>query len=284
MKNILTVIAGLALSLAGASAQNSSLEFMGGWSVQPYTIKGDAGSAPGAFNGSSAFLRYTYFFPGDWGISVQLGSEAVFGSEGSFFGAMNKADGGKYLYRFDDSGTYDSVLTQYSVGAAYRWDSGMFRFTPRLSFGVGEFSGYDYSYERRSRSGSSGPEYFSFSPVRKTVTYDYLIDKREDYISPAVFLVSADFQITANFGRLYLFMQPGITIAPVRINVEHSKCGSVPAYNPSNWAEALAWSGLEGSWTRDYGSTVTSVEPAYISPFLHLNLGVGINLGYRKHR
>lgn len=283
IKRAFVLFAAGVLSLYNASAQGSALEIMGGYSVQPYSLKGEARSAQGAFNGTNAFLRYTYFLSGRIGLFAQIGSECVYGSKSSFFGVMNRADGQKYMYRFSSSDGYESVLSEYRIGAAYRWDSGFFRFTPRLAVGIGSYTGYDYSYERRSRNGDAGPEYFSFVPVRKTVSYDYLIDERDVYITPTTMLVSADFQISAKLGgRFSLFVEPGVTVAPFRINVEYSRCGSVPRFNPTNWPEAVAYSGMEGTWSRNDDSTVTSVDPAFVSPFFHINVGIGIHFGSKQ--
>lgn len=284
MKKIITLCTGLALSLAGAWAQNSNLEFMGGFSTQPYTVKGESRSVLGTSNGGNDYFRYTYFFSDHFGIFAQIGLESVYSDEAPFFGAMNKADGSKYLYRFNYS-NYENDMNVYSLGAAYRWDCGAFRFTPRLGIGIGDFMGYDYSYERRSRNGSSGPEYFSFTPVQESVSYDYLIDDVQTYYNPSPMLVTADFQISVMADRrFYLFVQPGVTLAPFRIKVEQTRCGSSRFYNPTNWVEALAYSDAADSWRRDLSTQTSSVKPFFISPYFHLNVGIGLNFGFRNKR
>lgn len=285
MKKSILILAFLLLSL-GLSAQNSALELMGGFSIEPYTIKGDAGSALGSATGGNGYLRFTYFFSEHWGTFAQFGSESVTSDESSFFGAMNKADGGKYRYRFSGWSGLSNELDVVSVGAAYRWNSGIFRFTPRVAIGLGTFDGYDYAYERQAREGSSGPEWFLFSPVGEAVYYDYLIDSRIDYYTiPTVLLLSADFQIAVRpTARFYVFAQPGITFAPTPFDVEDTKYSAAKSFEPANWAEAIAYSGRSDAWQQDPDSKVTSVEKAFASPFFHLNFGIGINFGYRNNQ
>ena len=280
----LSVIA-LTISLSIASAQDSVLEVMGGVSLQPYSVKGDVRSAAGILGGGNAFIRYTYFFGEHFGVYTQAGLENTYGDGAAFFGIMNKADGEKYLYRFNDHGNFENMMNVYSVGAAYRWDAGIFRFTPRLAVGVGDFCGYDYSYEKRSRSGGSGPKFYNIQPEGHHKSYDYLIDGREERFFPTPMLVSADFQISVMPDRrLFLFVQPGATLAPFRISVRSTCFGSVPRYIPSNWAEAVAYAGAADIWVKETGSEVTSTERCFISPFLHLSVGIGINLGNRNKR
>ncbi|MBP9986960.1 MAG: hypothetical protein KBT44_03430 [Bacteroidales bacterium] len=284
-KNFLISVIALTLSASIASAQNSALEVMGGYSMQPYSVKGDVRTAAGILGGGNIFIRYTYFFGKHFGVFAQIGLENTYGDGATFFSTRNKADGECYLYRFNGHEGYESGMNIYSVGAAYRWNVGIFRFTPMLAVGGGDFSGYNYSYERRSRSGGSGPEFYTIKPEGYHKSYDYLIDECDERLAPTPMLVSADFLVAVMPDRrLFLFVQPGVTLAPFRIGVKTTGCGSVPRYSPSNWAETVAYAGAADCWVKDAGSDVTSTERCFISPFLHLSVGVGINFGYKNKR
>lgn len=285
MKRTVLIFAVLALAATGALAQNHSVEYLGGFAVQPFTLKGEARTALGMTAGGDVHFRYTYFIDEHWGAFAQIGSEMSSAGEGSFFGTMNRADGDKYLYRFSNYRGYDSELDVFVAGAAYRWDAGIFRFTPRVGVGYGTFYGYDYSYERRSRDGSTGPEFFNISPSGDVVTYDYLIDHYEYYDDASVMVFTADFQISVMpTKRFYVFVQPGMSFTPFRVNVEQCSYGSKHMYEPSNWAESLAYGDKVDAWTKDPDSEKVSVDSFGISPYFHLNFGVGINFGYKNNR
>ena len=285
MRGVMSSIACLFLAASVASAQRCSLELLGGYSFQPYTIKGEACPVLSAANGGNEFIRFNYFFSEHFGAFAQIGIEAVSSDEAQFFGAMNKADGGKYLYSFRSYGNYKSEMGVFCLGAACRWDAGIFRFTPRLGIGIGDFDGFNYSYERRERNGASGPEYFSFNTVSKSEGYDYLINNRRSYTNPAPMLVSTDFQISINPDkRVFIFIEPGITFAPFGTKVKSSKYASVRAYDPANWVEAVAYADVADAWTMDTSSGIFLTEHCSISPYFHLSVGIGVNFGYRKRR
>lgn len=285
MKKILSVLIMISALPSALSAQRSyypgALEFGGGPASGIFRVDGENGKVLAAAGGGSYFLRYTHYLGGSFGVYAQVKDVLVDSYDYQYFGAMNKADGGKYRYRFN-SGCYDlEYAPLFTAGAAYRRCYGPFDLVFRAGLGYGERN-YDFSYERQARDGSKGPEYFSVSTVWKGKTEDYLIDDGYQYhtyyYSPAlVFSASAQF-VWKVMKRLYLFGEAGLDCSPSKSEVSITRTGSKTDYDPINWVEAVSYADRKDLWTRDYSSEKTTTDRLGMGTHLNLSFGIGVNL------
>lgn len=262
----------------------SSLEFMAGPGSHVFTYEGESDYASGLISGSCTSFRFTKWLnSGPFGVSVSLDGGFAYAEEGEFFGILNHADHAKYLYRYD----YDNYNLDYSnfvVGVAYKMDMGNWGLIPRLSIGISDIQHPEYSYERISRDGSTGPEYFNYSYVRKAVaSEDYLLNPSYSYEQDDHFvaLISLQFVYKPS-NRAYLFVEPEIMSVPSKLYAECSYYGSKSAFTPSNLVESVAYSGTNGSWVVDEASRQTKVEGKHFGPFVNIKFGIGINFCRRK--
>lgn len=261
-----------------------SIELMDGFASCVYSVKGSSTTGCGTASGNSFAFRYNCTFPNHWGVFAMIGSDMVFSYDKGFFGAMNKADGSKYLYRFNDNDCgceLDPILT---VGVSYQWETGGFRFVPGVGLGYCDRYTRNFLYERRSRDGSTGPEYFTVDKLSDGKNIDYLIGGGYSYDNPVAFAVSADIKISYMLGRrFYAFVQPGVNWALGGFQVERTCVGSTHKYDPANWVEAVSYADAKDQWVRDNSSATTEIFNAHIPPIFHLNFGIGFEFG-RKNR
>jgi len=282
MKRIVLLITLAAMLPQGLSAQKSypgGIEFGIGPSAGLNSVEGENGSALCGSSGVNYFLRYTHYLNGGFGLFAEVRDVLVNAYDYQYFGAMNKADGGKYRYRFN-SGSYDlEYAPLVTLGGAYRMEYEKFNLVFRAGLGYGERSN-DFSYERQSRDGSKGPEYVSVSVVGKDETTDYLIDDgytRYYYASALVFSGSAQF-VWKMRGRMYLFGEAGFDCSPSRYGVSVTTTGSKTDYNPINWVEAVSYADRKDVWTIDNSSKTVTTSTLGLGTHLNLTFGVGINL------
>lgn len=294
MKKYLSILAVLGLLPLAAAAQGQNtgktfshaIDFSFGCSIQPYSWAGDACTAKGASIGSDISLRYTCFFSEHWGAFLNIGAMDANSYDAEFFGVVNKADGGKYLYRFNSGYSYSMEFPfMLSAGAAYRMYAGPFTFIPRAGIGVTTLDVRDFSYERRSRDGSKGPEYYNYGITGKEGGVDYLIDANEGYILPSPLIITADLQIAYRSDRrVYGFIQPGLVWAMGKYTMGHDHTASVKKYAPSNWVEAVAYRDATDQWMVDESSKEAFSEDRKYAPIFSINIGIGVNLGRLSNR
>lgn len=280
MKKIALMFAAFMTMAGTAAAQDHYFEFAGGASMAPFSCTGNAGTAHGTATGGNVNIRYTCFFSEHWGAFAKIGSCYAGAADREYFGALNQADGGKYLYRFN-RGNYDSGFEgALTIGAAYRMEIGQFSIIPSAGIGVGSLSAANFSFERRSRDGSTGPEYFSYRPVGKDVSEDYLIDRYPTYEYPSPFIISADLQLTYGINNtVYFFVQPGFLWSPAKVSLECEYTRSMQKYAPINWVEALSYADAADLWEKDLNSMTTSTDRWSLAPVFNINAGIGINIG-----
>ncbi len=280
MKKIALLFAAFMAMAGTAAAQDHYFEFAGGGSLEPFSCTGNAGKARGTATGGNVNIRYTCFLSEHWGAFAKFGTYYAGADEHDYFGALNQADERKYLYRFN-RGLYDATFSEtLTIGAAYRMEFGRFSIIPSAGIGIGNLDAANFSFERRSRDGSTGPEYFSYRPVGKDVSADYLIDRYPTYKYPSPFMLSADLQLAYGMNDMvYFFIQPGFLWTPAKISLECVYTRSMQKYSPINWVEALSYADAADLWEKDLNSTTTSTDKWSIAPVFNINAGIGINIG-----
>lgn len=281
---LLTLLLAAPLLASGQCALNHTIELYGGPALGSYSWSGESTSARGFTNGGDGGLRYTCYFNDMWGAFLSISSFGTDAFEPEFFGVVNKADGGRYLYRFNSGNSYSQYFPgSYTAGVACRLGAGRFGFVPRLGAGIGIMSSEYFGFERRSRDGSTGPEYFNCRIANHPESCDYLIDDTVTYSDWSCFMVTAGLQVTYRPDRLlYVFVEPGLNWAPGKVDVKHEHTGSVRKYEPINWVEAVAYADATDIWTKDTGSTTSMEERWNCAPVFTFNFGIGINLGNRR--
>lgn len=290
MKTI--AIAALAMAVqvwAGAQERSAalpaahSLEFFGGVSSGFFPVATDKGTVHGLTSGSDWGFRYTFFFSENWGIYTRIGVMELSTDDVNFFGAANKADGGKYRYRSGYSSWRASLDPVFTIGAARRIPLGKMTIVPRAGIGLADIMDNEYYFERIPRDGSTGAEYFSSKPLIGSKSADYLMD--QSYVSSYMTrpVISADCQVDFSLSKwLYVFVQPGFVWSPLPYQVERSKTGSKAMYSPANWVEAVSYAGAKDQYTIDPESKVSESVRTVLTPFFNLDFGVGITFGPRK--
>lgn len=268
---------------AQRSDYHGALEFGGGPASGIFRVEGETGNVLASAGGGSYFLRYTHYLGGSFGVYAQVKDVLVNSYDYQFFGAMNKADGGIYRYRFNN-GRYSLEYTPlFTAGAAYRRCYDSFDLVFRAGLGYGERN-YDFGYERQMRDGSKGPEYFSVSTVWKGKTEDYLIDGgyHKHYYSPAlVFSASAQF-VWKVLKRLYLFGEAGLDCSPSKSEVSITTTGSKIGYDPINWVEAVSYADMKDVWTKDASSEKTTTDRLGMGTHFSFSFGIGVHLWKEK--
>ena len=262
-----------------------SFEIPLGATFNLYSINGADGKALGMAGGADYQFRYTWYFAGHWGAYAQLGSNTVTADTAELFGIVNKADGGAYRYA---PGWYYYSTYNVSVylGAAYRYDFGAWSLVGRAALGYGQFDQPSYEYKRVSRDAAATPLYIIVEPADLADQYEYLLD--DSYYSaectPAL-MFTGSAQICYTTGRrIYFFAEAGFELSPSRYTYAYTTIGYKSAYNPSNWVEAVAYSGTEDAWTIDKSTSATTTKKAFVTPDFYLNWGIGIRLGNYKTR
>lgn len=277
---LLILAAVLPLGLSAQKSYPGALEYGGGYSAGVFKVAGEEKNALCSADGGNIHFRYTHYLRGDLGLYGEIGSVLVYSHDYQYFGALNKADGGKYRYRFNN-GEYDLCYAPLlTLGGAYRIRYDAFNLVFRAGLGYGERNN-NYGYERQSRDGSTGPEYFSFETAGKSDTKDYLLDDGYSttfYYAPAL-VVSASAQFVWNTrGRLFFFGEAGFDFSPSKYGETKEYMGSKKQYAPINWVEAVSYADMKDAWTSDFSSTKTTSSRVGMGSHLNLSFGVGINL------
>ena len=273
-------------------AYGSSVDLQGGLSVMPYSISGDKRKAVGGATGGNFQARYSYFFHKHWGIFASFSyTEADFGQK-EYFGTVNRADGGAYRYKtLPESGFYESYesrrrYNEYSaaaalqVGVAYRYDFGHWSLRPMVGVGFGSYDAQTVAYKRTPRNGSV-PTAVSYRVSRSALDY---LDETEHYESSICAVLSASLQLTYTFSRhFYISAECGFRSFPNERRYERVEYRFRTAFDPSNWAESVAMSELEGKYVIDKDTGVS--ENVHMPcNFLVFNFGIGWNLGRNRYQ
>ena len=229
-------------------------------------------------------LRYTHFFSTHVGFYAAYGVEGASVSAVNLFGAINKADGEKYQYncRYYNN-QYDMGLGPVvTAGGVYRLDFGDCAFRVRAGIGYGEIISDSYSYSRQLRSAdaSSGPTYIDIYTIDPNGGQDYMTGEYYTYqYSTPAFVMSASAEFIYKFGRFYLLADAGLSGSPSRATCLRITTDTKSAYNPSNYAQAVAYDSYKGLWIEDEDSARTQTFRQGAGLFLHANIGIGISLG-----
>lgn len=273
-------------------AYGSSVDVQGGLSVMPYSISGDRRTAVGGATGGNFQARYSYFFHKHWGIFASLSyTEADFDQK-EYFGTVNRADGGLYRYKslkqidVVDTYNYNQKYNGFTegvalqVGLAYRYDFGHWSLRPMAGVGFGSYSAQTVAYKRTPRNGSV-PTAISYRVTRSALDY---MDDTEQYGSNISAVLSASLQLTYTFSRhFYVSAECGFRSFPNANRYEKIEYKFKTAFDPSNWAESVAMSELEGKYVIDKSS---GVSKSMRMPFNHFNfnIGIGWNLGRNRYQ
>lgn len=266
---------------AGLYAQGiHTIDFKAGPAFNSFRYEGGASTEHGTASGFNLAVRYSYFFDGQIGMYAQLGIDKVYASEAVYFGTANKADGEKYMYRYSSSSEYSKMLEpMLTVGAAYQLYLGSLNIVPRFGAGLAVLDCSGLDYERRARDGQTGPEYFLISTLKGEKKIDYLIDSPTYSRSSIAPVFSSSLQFAYSFGSdVSLFIEPGIDWTPTSLRFEKTVTQSAKQYDPSNWAEAVAYSSANDQWKIDPESRKTENVRVRTAPFFSVDFGIRINL------
>ena len=246
-------------------------------------IDGDERTVVSSNSGPFLSPRYSFFVNRHFGAFAQVEMESLRSGKKHFFGAVNTADGEKYLYRFRDyEELYESRIGMFA-GAAFRANCNRLDITTRLGAGVIAGS-HNCSYERRSRDGSTGPEFYDIKWVGcRTQTEDYLIENDEKESVPSIFALKADVRFSMpHENRIgFVFVDLGADIPVGKVTREMTVTSSRLEHDPSNWVEAVAWSDAGNNWIMDATGVVTTqrVRP---QPSVSISLGYCFTVKMRR--
>ena len=275
-KSLLLLVAAMS-SIPSYSQMRHEFELMAGTSIVFGKAEGESKSVTFPYAGPSFSTRYSFFANSHLGAFAQFEVESASCGERKWFGALNKADGGKYLYRFKIDDSMSESRVGFFAGGAFRMAVSQWDITTRLGAGAILY-GNDYSFERRSRDGSTGPEYFDVEVIGKQKnTEDYLISDKDDDDStiPAMFALKADLQFARPHNNRigYMYGAVGFNIPVSKVTRKTSALSSVREYNPTNWVEAVAWEGSRDNWIADKDATVITTRRITLQPSITIRLG-----------
>lgn len=275
-KSILLLVAAMS-SIPSYSQMRHEFELMAGTSVVIGKVEGESKNVTFPYGGPSFSTRYSLFANNHLGAFAQFEVETDFCGERKWFGALNKADGGKYLYRFKEDGSVSESRVDFFAGGAFRMAVSQWNITTRLGAGAIIFSN-GYSFERRSRDGSTGPEYFDIEMVgRQKNTEDYLISdsSKDDSTVPTVFALKAELQFARPHNNRigYMFGAVGLNMPVSKVTEKTSALSSAREHNPTNWVEAVAWDGSRDNWIADKDATVITTRRITMQPSITIRLG-----------
>lgn len=101
-------------------------------------------------------MRYTRFIDDNWGVFLEGDISYNSASRKSYFGKLDRLDGGRYTYSLFKLGnsTQGRFVSGAYVGGVYRHDINRWSFRPRVGFGM---AGYQYQRNRyyRTEGGST---------------------------------------------------------------------------------------------------------------------------------
>ncbi len=304
MKRFLILLLALALAVPTqarrqpnvpqAYAYGSSLDIQGGFVGMPFSVSGDAGKACGFGGGGEFQMRYSHFFGKHWGAFVSFSFLGTDIDDVNYFGTVNRADGGRYrygrlandIYYFENGknllGRDNSFsATAFQVGAAYRYDFGGWSLRPMVGVGLGIFDGNAFSYRRIPRDGSA-PTGVAYHVAESYL--DYMADPVYDNRSSLTAVLSASLQLTYTFNRhFYISAECGFKCFPNSFNYEKVSYQFKKAFEPTNWAESVAWSELGDRYVLDMDSAVSTAARLPFN-FLNINFGIGWNIGMNRYQ
>ena len=276
-----------------AYAYGSSVDVLGGFVGMPFSVSGDSGNACGIGAGGEFQMRYSHFFGKHLGAFVSFSILGTDIDDVSYFGAVNRADGGRYrygrltndIYSFRNGAELFGCDNSFSaaafqIGAAYRYDFGGWSLRPMVGIGVGSLRGNSFSYRRIPRDGSAP------TGVTYRVTESYL-DYMEEPVSDnksITAVLSASLQLTYTFNRhFYISAECGFKCFPNSFNYEKVSYQFKKAFEPTNWAESVAWSELGDRYVLDMDSAVSTAARLPFN-FLNINFGIGWNIGMNRYQ
>ena len=162
------------------------------------------------------------------------------------------------------------------LGGFYRLQFNRFSLMPRVSIGINYPVTQTIEYQRISRSGDSGPEYFYIHSPKVEVN-DFLINSYEEYKEERLLQFGASCQLTYKvFKHLYAYVEPGLNYSPFKLSEVCDHYESKRYSEPSNWVEAVDQGAYEQSLIKDEASKSSTLEKRSFAPFFYVNFGVGI--------
>ena len=263
-------------------AFGSTIDLQCGYSVMPYSVAGEARNAYGASSGSVFQMRYTYFFGRHFGAFASYSFDQGSAPCENYFGIVNRADG--RLYKYEES-YYQNPMRYFAnsffVGVAYRYDFGRWSLRPRVGIGVTNFDMSAFCYSTYSRQDETPVSYHSYS----------IISDRKDYMKSGSSV--PDLNCLAGYAGVQMTYSPvshfflSFEVSAKcfdnrKLDFQHTVKQYKPAYNPSNWSEALVYYDLRDSVIPDDSSakTVSSRLPYAI---FNASVGIGWNLGWNRN-
>lgn len=254
-----------------------SIECGGGYAAQISSVNGEVGSALYYASGGSAIIRVNYHVKNCWGVFFQCDNQYSYFLDADYFGALNKADGQKYRYGmvnywFDSS---SQNLSNFTLGAFYRWEKDNIAVQPRIGAGIGIPSTLNINYRRILKDGSGSMEYINIH-APKLEDDDFLLESSAVYVTDNLFQLTASVQLIYKpFKHLYIFMEPGLTWSPGKVTLVKESFGSKILNDPSNWAEAVGMPSNNQTWEKDEDSKKLITFKQNFGTFISLNFGIG---------
>ncbi len=275
IRYVVVAILAFATSVPLCSQIKKEFELMGGEAAQIRHVTGESCSVNSAQGGLSLGTRCTFYSNRNFGVFAQLEMESWTFYEKQWFGAVSKADGDRYMYRFRGDDRLSESNFGLFAGAAWKASLNGWDVTSRLGFGA-VIDDFAYSYERRSRDGSTGPEYFEVQRIGgHSDTEDYLLDNDDDVTSPVTFALKADvrFAIPHESRIGFMFAGIGLDLPVSRVTEEITSVRSVREHEPANWVEWVAWNGSKSNWIKDDSSKAVTGSMVRIMPVVCINVG-----------
>ena len=263
-------------------AYGSTIDLQLGYSLMPYSVAGEARNACGASSGTVFQMRYTYFFGKRFGAFASYSFDQGDAPFEQYLGQVNRADGAIYKYEgvyYSDAMNY--FANSFFVGVAYRYDFGRWSLRPRVGIGVTNFDMSAFCYSTYSRQDETPVSYHSYS----------IISDRKDYMKSGSSVPDlnclagyAGVQITYSVAS-HFFLSFEVSAKCYnnrKLDFQHTVKQYKPAYNPSNWSEALVYYDLRDSVVPDDSSakTVSSRLPYAI---FDASVGIGWNIGWNRN-
>lgn len=268
-------ILAFATSVPLCSQIKKEFELMGGEAAQIRHVTGESCSVNCLKGGLLLGTRCTFYSSRHFGVFAQLEYETWTFNEKQWFGAVNKADGNKYLYRFRGNDILLESNLDLFAGAAFKTKCNGLDITSRLGFGA-IIDNLDYSYERRSRDDSSGPEYYDIRRIGGHAdSEEYLLDNNDDVSVPVAFAMKADVRFAfPNENRIgFMFAGIGLDMPVSRVIEETVSIRSIREHEPTNWVESVAWNGAKSNWIKDADSKTVTSSMVRIMPVVSINVG-----------
>lgn len=142
------------LSMGAEKQFRNSIDWGTGLSMGPvgmYEYPGESVFAKGI----DFSMRYTRFIDDNWGVFLEGDISYNSASRKSYFGKLDRLDGGRYTYSLFKLGnsTQGRFVSGAYVGGVYRHDINRWSFRPRVGFGM---AGYQYQRNRYYRKETGG--------------------------------------------------------------------------------------------------------------------------------